>query len=534
METPKRTLDTTHAEHLIYKNGMLDIAVLGGIRLEGLDRMRVTLKIQIEHLSIRHNLDLYNDTQVEKLVRKVAEKLEIGTSVITAALTDLTDLLEQYRLDEIERQGTQHDKRKILSEEEQQQARVYLSAPNLIERTREDIGRAGVIGEENNRLLMYLIFTSRKREHPLHVISLGSSGIGKTHLQEKVSALIPEEDKMESTSLTAAAIYYFGRHDLRNKLVLIEDLDGAEQALFPIRELQSKRKIIRTVPFKNTKGETKSIQLIVEGPVTIAGCTTKESIYEDNANRSFLIYIDESKAQDEKIMEYQRKHSAGKVDAAEQQKIINAFQNMQRMLQPVQIRNPYAEFLKIPEEVFKPRRTNAHYLAFVELVTFYHQYQREKKYDKETGEEFIETTLEDIAEANKLIKEILLRKSDELNGATRSYFEKLKSWLTQEKRTTYTNQEVKRVLRLPTSTIKRYQLYLQQSGYIRVAQGKKHKGYEYEIVSYEEYMKLQNHIATAMDEILERLSSSPVAQSKSEPLKKKKTKQLSTSAQQAY
>ncbi len=162
--------------------------------------------------------------------------------------------------------------------------------------------------------------------------------------------------------------------------------------------------------------------------------------------------------------------------------------------------------------MFKPRRTNAHYLAFVELITFYHQYQREKKYDKETGEEFIETTLEDIAEDNKLIKEILLRKSDELNGATRSYFEKMKSWLTQEKRTTYTNQEAKRVLRLPTSTIKRYQLYLQQSGYIRVAQGKKHKGYEYEIVSYEEYMKLQKHIATAMDEILERLSSSPVAQ----------------------
>jgi len=373
----------------------MEITVLGGIRLEGLDRMRVTLKIQVEHLSLRHNLDLYNDTQVEKLVRKVAEKLEIGTSVITAALTDLTDLLEQYRLDEIERQGAaQHDRKKILTAEEQQQARLYLSAPNLMERTKEDIGKAGVIGEEYNRLLMYLIFTSRKRETPLHIISLGSSGIGKTHLQEKVSALIPEEDKMESTSLTAAAIYYFGRYDLRNKLVLIEDLDGAEQALFPIRELQSKRKIIRTVPVKNTKGETKSVQLVVEGPVCIAGCTTKESLYEDNANRSFLIYIDESKAQDEKIMDYQRRQSAGKIDATEQQQIINALQNMQRMLQPVQVRNPFAEFLKIPDEVFKPRRTNAHYLAFVELVTFYHQYQRERKYDPETGEEFIETTVE--------------------------------------------------------------------------------------------------------------------------------------------
>jgi hypothetical protein len=157
--SPKRSLDITNAEHIAYEYGGIEITVLGGIRLEGLDRMRTTLKIQVEHLSIRHNLDLYNDTQVEKLVRKVAEKLEVRTSVITAALTDLTDLLEQYRLDEIERQGAnQNDKRKILSEEEQQQARLYLSAPNLIERTREDIGKAGVIGEEDNRLLMYLIF----------------------------------------------------------------------------------------------------------------------------------------------------------------------------------------------------------------------------------------------------------------------------------------------------------------------------------------------------------------------------------------
>jgi hypothetical protein len=126
METPKRSLDVTNAEHIGYKYGGIEITVLGGIRLEGLDRMRTTLKVQVEHLSIRHNLDLYNDTQVEKLVRKVAEKLEVGTSVITAALTDLTDLLEQYRLDEIEKQGaSQNDKRKILSGEEQQQARLY-------------------------------------------------------------------------------------------------------------------------------------------------------------------------------------------------------------------------------------------------------------------------------------------------------------------------------------------------------------------------------------------------------------------------
>ena len=180
-------LNTTNADHITYKHAPIDIAILGGIRLEGLDRMRVTLKIQVEHLSIRHNLDLYNDTQVEKLIRKVTERLEVGTSVVAAALTDLTDRLEQYRLEELECQTTEQDKRKMLTPEEIKKAQQYLKAPNLMARTMEDIGRAGVIGEHGNRVLMYLVFTSRKRENPLHVISLGAQGSGRRICKRKLS-----------------------------------------------------------------------------------------------------------------------------------------------------------------------------------------------------------------------------------------------------------------------------------------------------------------------------------------------------------
>src|SRR5690554_4913833 len=96
----KKRLDTSNPDHLTYESGMLQVTILGGIRLDGLDRMRATLKIQVEHLSLRHNLDLYNDTQTEKLIRKIAERLEIGTSVAAAALTELTDELEKYRLED--------------------------------------------------------------------------------------------------------------------------------------------------------------------------------------------------------------------------------------------------------------------------------------------------------------------------------------------------------------------------------------------------------------------------------------------------
>ena len=525
---PKRKpkLDSTNKEHLLYKHPPLEIAVLGGIRLDGLDRMRATLKVQSSHLSIRHNLDLYNDTQVEKLIRKVAERLEIGTSVAASALQSLTDELESYRLEEIESQNQIEDKRKFLTPEETKAAKQYLSAPNLMERTREDIGSAGVIGEEMNRLLMYLIFTSRKRESPLHVISLGASGIGKTHLQEKVSALIPDEDKLEITTLSGNAFYYFGQQELRNKLILIEDLDGADQVLYPLREIKSKKQVTKTVVIKNTKGETRTVTLKVEGPVCVSGCTTKESIYEDNANRSFLIYIDESPEQDEQIMSYQRKLSAGKIDLAEEHKLQEQFKDMQRILQPVQVRNPFAEMLRIPSEVFKPRRSNAHYLAFIEVVTFYHQYQRESKFDPQTGEEFIETTLEDIKEANKLMKEVLLRKSDELNGSCRNYFEKLKAWLKEETKTAFTNKQARQALREKPSNQKKFMVQLQAYGHIKRGKGDQKKGFYYEITSPEEYEQLRNSIDQILDQITEQFNSSEAVTSQREPLKPKRARKI--------
>ena len=366
---------------------------------------------------------------------------------------------------------------------------------------------------------MFLVFTSRKTSRPLHIISFGSSGVGKSHLQEKVGELIPEEDKIEITSVTGNAFYYYDTDELGHKLILIEDYDGVLTALYPIRELQSKQRIKKTITVRDKNGNTKTLHLTVKGPVSVGGCTTSEHVYEDNANRSFLIYLDESEVQDERIMEYQRKLSAGKIDITEQQKTQQLLQNVQRLLQPITVVNPYAEKLIIPKEVFKPRRTNAHYIAFIEAVTFYKQYQREHKVDKETGEIFIETTLEDIQEANELMKEILLKKSDELGYATRKYFEQLKNHLQETKQKNFINSSIRKYFREHPSKQKRFMIELQQYGLIKKVDGDKKKGFVYEVISNEEYSKLQQSINTAMDEVLQGLSSSEVVQQHSKPLK---------------
>ena len=153
-------------QQLQYENEILKFTILGGIRLEGLDRMRVTIKAEIKSSPrppFRHTVDLYNDTQLEKFIRKCAEKLEIGTQVITASLSELTEKSEQYRLDQIKQQ-TENNKPKIkpLTAAQREEAINYLAQPNLLQQTKTDIGKSGVTGEEKNRLLMYVIYTYRK------------------------------------------------------------------------------------------------------------------------------------------------------------------------------------------------------------------------------------------------------------------------------------------------------------------------------------------------------------------------------------
>ncbi|AND64177.1 hypothetical protein AX766_07050 [Flavobacterium covae] len=507
-------LNTSNPNHYIYETKHLKISILGGIRFNNLEALRVTLGIQKlkSEQVLRQNIDLYNDTSIEKLTRKVAERLEIGTTIVRRDLDALTNELEQYRLQEVENQGKQYQKQiKVLTEKEIKQAKEFLAQENLITNTQELIGKSGVIGEEINRLLMYLIFTSRKTNNPLHCISLGSSGAGKTHLQSKVAELIPEEDKIEMTVLSANAFYYFNRTELQNKLILIEDLDGAESVLYPLRELQSKKKITKTVVHKDKKGTTQTIHLTVEGPVSVSGCTTQESIYEDNSNRSFLLYIDESQEQDEKIMFYQRLLSAGKINYEQEHQTRELLKNCQRLLKTVSVRNPYAEYLNLPMAVFKPRRTNAHYLQFIEAITFYKQYQKFHHIDKETGEEFIETTIEDIQEANELIKKVLLRKSDSLTGACRNHLENLKDYLKKQNQTQFTNSEIRRNLRVKETTLRRYNNQLLLENYIKKVQNKTTKSYAYEITNPNEYQDLKQLIDKALQECIAQihLATSP-------------------------
>lgn len=500
------TLNTDNPELLLYSTASVNITILGGIRITGLDKLKVTLKIQdikSSKLPLRSSLDLYHSRSVDQLCDKINQDFDINTRKASQLINKLTTALEEYRHQQLEANKPKKNKTYQMTPTESKAALRYLKSPKLLFNTLKDISASGVVGEEVNAMIGFIIYLSRKRAKPLHVMYLGASGSGKTHLQESLAALIPEEDKEETTSLSDQALYYVG-NNLKGKTFLIEDLDGAENALYIIRELQSKQRIVKRVAWRDNKGHTQTITITAEGPVVISSCTTREKVYEDNANRCILLYIDESTEQDKKVMDYIKAKSAGIIDHKTELAIRHKIQNVQRLLKPITVINPFAELIDLPPQVFKRRRSIALLTGFIETITFYHQHQR-PILQKVDGSKYIQTTYEDIQYAFRLLRHVLFSKSDELTKAARNFLEKLKSMIPEDE--SFYSNSIRKKLRLNASNMKRYMIELQRYGYIKVVAGSRYKGYEYKIVNYNEYTQLKSDIDNRLNTILDNVKN---------------------------
>ncbi len=106
------------------------------------------------------------------------------------------------------------------------------------------------------------------------------------------------------------------------------------------------------------------------------------------------------------------------------------------------------------------------------------------------------------------MKRILLRKSDDLNGATRNYFERLKDWLVKEDKNSFTNVSARQVLKVNASNQKRYMIALQEWGLVQKVKGDKKNGFAYEVVSYEDQQQRDRRIQTVLDDIVTKIKKS--------------------------
>ena len=514
VDPPKKSSLKVTVDYMKYETDQLEITLWGGIDINTVSRLRATLHVQLtgnNYVSFRDTADLYSHSQTDRLIKQAAEKLEVSTLTVSHAIAGLTKELEQYRQQKRKEKRQSEQKQEMesidrFSQDQMQKAGEFLRSSDLTKLTYDLFNNLGMVGQGDNATLLFFIFLTRLFKNPLHAIVMGSSGSGKTHLLQGVAGTIPKQHINVTTSLSENTLYYTPKDFLKHKILLQEDLDGAYNALLPLRELMSNQEISRFSTKTNSRtGDSKQVYLHVEGPVCVAGATTKERVYEDNANRSFLLQIQENPQHEAQVLEYQGKVAAGLINMRQYEKNIDLLKACQLQLEPVEVVIPFAPRLELPPHVFKKMRTKNHYLTLIKAITLWNQKQRKRIKDND-GNILLVSTLEDVRWANKLSRENLLSKSDELSGKTRSFFESLKTFIadTSRNNAAFYAKDIRKYFRLHPMQIKRFLDELEGRGFIKCRSRHMKTGNEYEVLIWDDYQRLQLGV-DALDQLLKDL-----------------------------
>lgn len=506
---PVSVLDITHPHKLRYSTETAHYYVQGGLP-KTTDHLKIMLVIESKAstLKARNRVDLYEDKQVERLCKEVAEKLQLRKDLLEADLYKLTDLLETHIEKQLQQSSPEQPVIQVLTVKERNELESFAKKPKLIKRLNELLGQTGIVGEERNRIFLLVIAISHKMPETLHALIQGSSGSGKTRLLKQISDCMPKESVTKLTRLSDKVLYNFPEHYFMNRLLCLEDIDGlSEEAEFAFRELQSNGELNSATSIKLESGQITSGQKTVKGPIASLACTTRGEIYEDNMSRVFLIAVDESAEQTKRIIEYQNRVAAGLINREDEEKAKQFIQRFTAILKPYKVINPFASQLQLPEEAHKIRRLNDLLQSFIKMVTIINQYQRTRD---ERGR--LITAIEDIETAVAVMFESIILKVDELDGSLRQFYEQLKMYLQKQYGDKHQNvefslREIRQALKVSKTQAFRYANDLVTLEYIKQSGGHSNKGFTYKISYWDNYQALREKIKRDLDEQLKRVKS---------------------------
>jgi len=369
-------------------------------------------------------LDLYVARQRSGFTKQAAEELGVKEEVIRRDLGRVLMKLEEMQDEQIKQALAPKEKAITLTDEERAEAMELLRDPRLLERIVADFARCGVVGEETNKLVGYLGVVSRHLEAPLAVIVQSSSAAGKSSLMEAVLAFLPEEQRVQYSAMTGQSLFYMGEQDLKHKVLAIVEEEGAHNAAYALKLLQSEGVLTIASTGKDpATGRLLTHQYRVEGPVMIFLTTTAIDLDEEMLNRCLVLTVNEDREQTRAIHRIQREGQTveGLLRRQDRDAILAVHRNAQRLMKSVFVVNPYARELTFQDSQTRTRRDHMKYLTLIRTITLLHQHQRARKTVQHRGRavEYIEVAISDIAVANRLAHEVLGRSLDELPPQTR-------------------------------------------------------------------------------------------------------------------
>ena len=467
---------------------------LRAVRKPSASQLKATIKASYASKPGRFYIDtlnLYVGRARNAFIGEVARLFDASTDLIERDLSDLTERLEQWeRGNDADAQGA--DGRPAISAEGKQLAEQMGRDRELIALIAEDLETLGLVGETANKLTAYLAMCSRKTDDPLSVLCLSGSGVGKSHLQDAVLRLCPEEDLLKLTALSDRALFYKGEDALRHKVLALEEDIGGNGAAYAIRNLISAQKLTFELTGRHaSSGELETQSHTVYGPTAVFQTTTDPEGDPETRSRFLLISIDESADQTQRILQAQReRHTlAGRRRLKQAEDITRRHHAFQRLLQPVTVINPFEPLLDFQMGSLSARRDQPKYLNLILTITFLHQMQRLWKHDPEIGD-YIESSLEDIAIANELAAVLFRSNECELNGPVRELLRLMQRYVSEraaseqqpQNEIEFTRRELREAIGWSEYQMRAHLKHLQKLEYVHVSGSRQGQVHRYRMV----------------------------------------------------
>ena len=439
-------------------------------------------------------LDLYSARSREIHAKTLARLFGENEALVREDLMRLVEKAETFTVEAQARRA--EATRPTMTEVEREEALAFLTDPALERRIVEDLDAIGLCGEETNKLLGYLVATSRLLDEPLSMVIQSRSGAGKSALQDAVLSLMPPEAVCKYTRITDQALFYREGDSLKHKVLALEEAEGMGGAVYSIRALQSagEVRILSTGKDPQT-GQMVSRETVVEGPVSFLMTTTRPSTEVDGelSSRNLFTTVDESRARTEEILRAQRSRWTleGLQHATERSAIQARHWNAQRLLEPLAVVNRYADQLRFPPDSLRARRDQPKYLAIVAALALLGQKQRPIREIAVKGKtvRYVEVTPTDVALANRLATEALGHSLDELSPPSRKLLEEVRAMVKSRSAElgvapadyAFARRDVREWTGWSDFQIKVHIRELEELEYLWARQGKRGREYVYEL-----------------------------------------------------
>jgi DNA primase len=492
-------------------------------RVKGFNTELITDSLKINLMAVKGDafhmdkLDLYVSKQRQVFINQSSVELGVEPDVIKR---DLGKVLLQLEALQQAKPAEGSPLEKTITQVEREAALELLTDESLLSRILIDFNNAGVVGEESNKLVGYLACVSRLLAKPLAVMVQSSSAAGKSSLMDAILNLMPENERVQYSAMTGQSLFYMGETNLKHKILAISEEEGAHNASYALKLLQSEGEVtIASTGKDENTGDLITKEYRVEGPVMLFMTTTAIDIDEELLNRCLVLSVNESRAQTRAIHAAQRRSRTleGLQSKIKKTELTQLHRHAQQLLKPLAVINPFADQLTFLDDKTRTRRDHEKYLTLIDSITLLHQYQREVKTIEHNGEavEYIEVTLDDIGVANKLAHEILGRTLDELPPQTRKLLTKIQAMVCEQCQAQgieqrdhrFSRKEIREATGWGNTQLKVHCRRLEDMEYLLSHRGGRGQSFEYELLYSMEPDQIDKQVMGLID--VEKLKAAP-------------------------